>query len=446
MNAPTGQPIRRNLTLLPLIAATYFMVSGGPYGLEDIVQMSGYGRALLLLLITPFIWSLPAALMVGELSAALPEEGGYYAWVRRAMGPFWGFQEAWLSLLASVFDMAIYPTLFVLYLGRFIPSLGNGRNAFLLGAAVIAVCAAWNIAGIRAVGQGSILLMLALLAPFAVLSVLAISHASTPIHRVAIAPTDLLGGLLVCMWNYMGWDNASTVAGEVENPQRNYPLAMVACVALVTVTYLIPVGAAMLAGIDPSRWSTGAWVQAATGLGGSVLGLSVVLGGMICGLGMSNALVLSYSRVPYAMALDGFLPAAFARLHRKTGVPWVSVLVCAAAWTLCLPLGFERLVQLDLCLYGGSLLLEFVALFVLRLREPSLPRPYRVPGGLIGVTALAACPTVLLAVAFVHGRHEMAGPVNAVTMSLILMAGGVLVYFLRRRRAQAIAAASSPQV
>ena len=435
MNA-TRPSVRRSLTLWPLIAATYFMVAGGPYGLEDIVQMSGYGRALLLLLITPFIWSLPAALMVGELSAALPEEGGYYAWVRRAMGPFWGFQEAWLSLLASVFDMAIYPTLFVLYLGRLVPSLGSGRNAVLLGAAVIVVCAAWNIAGIRAVGQGSMLLMLGLLAPFVVLSALAISHAGGTAQRVVTAPADLLGGLLVCMWNYMGWDNASTVAGEVENPQRNYPRAMIATVALVTITYLVPVGAAGLAGIDPSGWSTGAWVEAGRTLGGNALAIGIVLGGMICGLGMSNALVLSYSRVPYAMALDGFLPPAFARLHRRTGVPWVSVVACAAAWTLCLPLGFERLVQLDICLYGGSLLLEFVALFVLRVREPGLARPYRVPGGLIGVTALALGPTALLAAAFVRGRHEVAGPVNAVTMSLILAAVGVGVYFLGRTRSR----------
>ena len=60
--------------------------------------------------------------MVGELASALPEEGGYYCWVRRALGPFWGFQEAWLSLAASIFDMAIYPVTFVLYLSRVAPA------------------------------------------------------------------------------------------------------------------------------------------------------------------------------------------------------------------------------------------------------------------------------------------------------------------------------------
>ena len=152
-------PPRKGLTLLPLIAATYFMVSGGPYGLEDLVQKSGYGWALLLLAVTPIIWSLPVALLVGELSAALPEDGGYYAWVRRALGPFWGFQEAWLSLAASIFDMAIYPTLFVLSLGRLWPSMAAGWHGIAVGAAMIAACALWNIAGARAVGNGSVLLM-----------------------------------------------------------------------------------------------------------------------------------------------------------------------------------------------------------------------------------------------------------------------------------------------
>src|ERR1700749_3607706 len=109
------------MTLLPLIGATFFMVSGGPYGLEEIVQKAGFSRSILILLITPIIWSWPVALMIGELSAALPEEGGYYVWVRRALGPFWGFQEAWLSLAASVFDMTAYLALFGLSLSRVWP-------------------------------------------------------------------------------------------------------------------------------------------------------------------------------------------------------------------------------------------------------------------------------------------------------------------------------------
>src|SRR5438067_502037 len=113
-----GDGMRRKITLLPLIAATYFIVAGGPFGLEDTVSRAGYAGAIAILLLTPLIWALPTALMVSEMTSAVPEEGGYYVYVTRAMGPFWGFQEAWLSLVGSIFDMAIYPTLFVGYLGH----------------------------------------------------------------------------------------------------------------------------------------------------------------------------------------------------------------------------------------------------------------------------------------------------------------------------------------
>jgi len=83
--------------------------------------------------------------MVGELAAALPEEGGYYAWVRRALGPFWGVPGGLLSLAASAFDMAIYPTLFVLYLGRLSPALGAWPLA--IGVLVIAVVGGVHFAG-----------------------------------------------------------------------------------------------------------------------------------------------------------------------------------------------------------------------------------------------------------------------------------------------------------
>ena len=109
------------MRFLPLIAATFFMVSGGPYAIEDILGGAGFGRAILILLVLPFLWSLPTALMIGELASAIPAEGGFYVWVRRALGPFWGYQEGWLSLSASIFDMAIYPAFFVSYLAKFNP-------------------------------------------------------------------------------------------------------------------------------------------------------------------------------------------------------------------------------------------------------------------------------------------------------------------------------------
>ncbi|HWN54601.1 MAG TPA: amino acid permease, partial [Methylomirabilota bacterium] len=104
------------LAFLPFLAVVFFNVSGGPYGVEDAVSVFGPGLALCLLILTPLLVSLPVALAMGELGSALPEEGGYVAWVGRAFGPFWGFQVGWWSWLNSFVDVAVYPALFVDYL------------------------------------------------------------------------------------------------------------------------------------------------------------------------------------------------------------------------------------------------------------------------------------------------------------------------------------------
>jgi amino acid transporter len=410
------------------------MVAGGPYGLEELVAASGFHKAIVILLFVPLIWSLPTALMVAELSSAIPEEGGYYAWVRRAMGPFWGFQEAWLSLSASIFDMAIYPTLFTLYLSRFFPSVASPGRTFALGFAMIAACTAWNLRGARSVGDSSIVMTILLLAPFAAISALALWRGSPASSGAAPHPHSWLVGILVAMWNYMGWDNASTVAGEVERPQVTYPKAILGAVFLVAATYVLPVAAAARGGIDPSAWTTGSWVDVARSLGGPILSGLVVAGGALCGIGIFNALVLSYSRIPAALADDGYLPRILSRRSPATGAPTVSILVCAVFWTACLTLGFDRLVELDVLLYGASLMLEFVALVRLRVREPGLRRPFRIPGGTAGAVAAGVGPAVLLAIALVQNRSERFGPVNALIFGTAVVLAGPILFLLRVRR------------
>jgi amino acid transporter len=413
---------RGGMRLLPLIAATYFMVAGGPYGIEDILGGAGYGAAILILLALPFLWSLPTALMVGELASAIPADGGFYVWVRRAMGPFWGYQEAWLSLAASIFDMAIYPALFVSYLGKFYPSLTAGPGQYGWELLVVVLCVAWNLRGAPSVGNGSMALFVLLLAPFAALVALGLWRGFTlhPAVQWSTAPSQagIATAIQVAMWNYMGWDNASTVAGEVRNPQRNYPKAMIWSTVLVAVTYLLPLGAMALAGVSTARFSTGDWTDVAVLLGGPILGLAVIAGGAISGFGMFNALVLSYTRLPMAMAEDGMLPRVLARRNGR-GVPWVSVLVCGAAWAAALSMTFERLISIDLVLYGSSLLLEFVALVVLRLREPALKRPFKA-GNLAIASLLGVAPAILIGYALYAARAEKIGSISA-----LLLAAGV---------------------
>ena len=431
------------LTLWPLVAATFFMVSGGTYGTEEIVSGAGYGHGILILLFLPVLWCLPTAFMIGELSSALPAEGGYYAWVRRGLGNFWGFQEAWLSLAASIFDMAIYPTLFVFYLKQMSPWFGVGNHGVLAGLFVVVTCAALNLAGIRVVGITSLWLFFLLSAPFAVIVLLAPVRAGAlaagPHAAEAGAGLGLLGGVLVAMWNYMGWDNASTIAQEVERPQRTYPKAMIAAVILVSLTYVLPFAAVYFMGVPATAFAgDGSWAMVAGLVGGKVMGFEwlrflVVLGGMMSAFGMFNALVMSYSRLPLAMARDGMLPKIFAKTSARTQAPWVAILACATCWALCLGLGFKRLVTLDIMLYGAALMLEFVTLVALRIREPQLKREFRVPGGLVGAILAGVFPLALLMIALVQSESQSVLGINGLLFGVLIMAAGFALYASTRK-------------
>ncbi|HVB88477.1 MAG TPA: APC family permease [Candidatus Dormibacteraeota bacterium] len=441
---------RGKLTLLPLVAATYFMVSGGPYGLEDVVRMAGYGGALAILLITPLLWSAPAALMVSELSTAIPEEGGFYIWVQRGMGRFWGFQEVWLTLAGSIFEMALYPTLFVDYVGHFAPAITAGHRGIVIELALIVVCTVWNICGARAVGEGSVWMSVLLLGPFVILTACAVAHwtsvsGSAAPASLLVAPLrasaqnarahfDILGGILIAMWNYMGWDNTSTIAEEVDRPSWTFPRTMLFGVLLVVVSYIIPIGAVARTGISPAGWSTGGWVDVGRLLGGAWLSIAIAIGGAIGAIGTFNALMLSFSRLPLVMAQDGYLPRIFARTNSRTGMPWVAITACALCWGAALFLNFEHLVIMDVLLTGLSILLEFGALVGLRIREPNLARPYRVPGGIWGAVLLGIPPLGLMIAAVVRNRTEAIGSTSSLAVGVVLIALGPIVYFLSRPR------------
>ena len=436
------------------MAATFFMVSGGTYGTEEIVHAAGYGRGILVLLFLPVLWCLPTAFMIGELSSALPAEGGYYEWVRRGLGNFWGFQEAWLSLAASIFDMAIYPTLFVFYLKQLSPWFGTDWHGVLAGLFVVVTCAILNVAGIRVVGITSLWLFFLLSAPFAVIVVMApfkVGAFASGHGAAESTGLGLVGGVLVAMWNYMGWDNASTIAQEVERPQKTYPKAMIAAVVLVSLTYVVPFAAVYFTGIPSSAFGAdGSWATVAGLMGGKWLGFEwlrflIVLGGMMSAFGMFNALVMSYSRLPLAMARDGMLPRIFAKTSAKTQTPWVAILVCAGCWALCLGLKFEKLVTLDIMLYGASLMLEFVTLVVLQIREPELKRGFRVPGGLTGAVMAGVFPLLLMSLAMVKSGSETVLGINGMAFGGIIIGAGIVLYWATKPlRRSVIAPVATP--
>src|SRR5208282_6016477 len=137
----------RKLALIPLVCVMYLVVSGGAYGLEDAVRMAGPRMTLLLCLVVPLTLSLPTALMAAELTALMPVEGGFYFWVKEALGPFAGFAEAYLTILYTAVDMAIYPVLFAGYLSFILPLGPTARAA--IGVALVWLAGGLNFLGVR---------------------------------------------------------------------------------------------------------------------------------------------------------------------------------------------------------------------------------------------------------------------------------------------------------
>ena len=392
--------LRRSLTTLSLVSVMFFNVSGGAFTTETLIVSAGPATGLLIILLVPLLWSLPETLIIGELASMLPEEGGYYRWVYRAFGPFWAFQNGWWTWMYSLVDMAIYPVLFNQYLGFFFPGLSDSVQ-WIISLAVIWIATGINLRGSGKVGLVSLVSGAFILGVFLLVSLAALPHAthlpwqSPGSHTVGAGGLGV--GLSIALWNYIGWDNASTVQGEVRDSSRSYPRALAITLPLVTLGYLVPLSATLSA-TDWTRWREGGWPDIAlmaTGVAGPTLAVLLGVAGMVSAVALFNALLLSYSRIPFAMAVDGLLPRPLAKVDRWS-TPRNAVLASAVCYSVFALLSFVHLVVADVLLYSMALFLEFGALIALRRNEPGLRGSFRIPVGTAGVVALALLPVVIL--------------------------------------------------
>ena len=436
--ARTVPGLRRSLTVLSLVFVMYFNISGGAFSLEGLVAEVGPGMALLIVALIPLVWALPETLIVAELASMLPVEGGYYRWVQRAFGPLAAFQNGWMTWVYSLLDMAIYPVLFNQYLAFFFPHLGGGAR-WLVSLAVIWGATAVNLRGARRVGWASVAAGAFVLGGFLALTLAALPNAGRvpwePFTAGGSAGIGSLGvALSLALWNYIGWDNASTVQEEVVDASRSYPRALFLTLPLVTAGYLLPLLAALSAS-DWSTWREGGWpdiARAAAAWGGGTIAVWLAAAGMVSALALFGSLLMAYSRIPLVMAADGFLPRALARTDRR-GTPRNAVLLSAVFYSLFALLPLGQLVVADILLYALALFMEFAALVALRVREPGLRGPFRLPFGAGGVALLAAVPmAVLLFVVFLGLQDpEMGAP--AILGALGAAALGPVLFLAARR-------------
>ncbi len=404
-----GRSLKRsNLRLITVFFMIYILVSGGSFGIEDMVSSSGPGLTILLLVLLPIFWSLPMALVASELGSALPGEGGFYVWARRGLGDFWGFQTAWWWSLSIFVDSSVYIVLGVGYLKSWMHF--DQFWFYVICWAIIVLFTVVNIYGVQLVALGSSLFSVLIIAPFIVLIVVGLVKWQfdplTPFTPPGVSFFGTNGafglGLAIGVWMYSGYESMSTLSGEIRNPQRVIPRALMLAVPVIIALYVLPTVAGLAGFGHWSVWATQggggyfSFVEIGRKLGGSALGWALLASALLGNLALYLDYLASGARPLFAISADGLFPKSISKVSKRFGTPIAAIVLMAGLNAILIIGPFQNLVVIDVILFTSSYVLIFVAAVRLRVREPGLKRPFRVPLGNAGMVAMVVPPILIV--------------------------------------------------
>lgn len=392
----------KHVSLGQLLAIVYFCVANGPYGLEDAILAGGVTWVCILLVVLPLTVNLPIGLLTSELASAMPQNGGYIIWVSRSFGNFWGFLEGWWSWSSGLFDTALYPFLIVAYFNDFLVTFCSVSlpywTLYGMRVSLCFIVMVLNLLNVQMQGTISLIFAFLCLAPFALLTVVGFGDINWPNVVLGLRNVSQVNWgltLSVIMWVGSGWDSPGTVAGDVKTPKKTYPRAVILAVVLVMLTNLLPV---MVAFSVEKRYETyvsgnAFWATVAYKIGGYWLQVLVILVAIFGNLNLLHVLLTSSSWSLYALALPGLLDVPLlTRLQGSLRTPWVCIVINTAGIMACCLYTFAELVQVTMTLNGLALILQCMALVWLRIAEPKMKRPYRIPASTGGVALFMLMP------------------------------------------------------
>ncbi len=431
-SSKSTQSLLRKTSLFYFVWVMFSYCTGGPFGLEDMVTTSGPGMTLLYLMFIPLFWSIPVSLVSAELTTAMPVEGGFYRWVRAGFGDFWGFLAGWWNWCASFLLGAVYAVQFSDYLGFYIPQLVGWKH-YAVSLLIVALVTWINVRGIDAVGKFATALEIFILLPVVVMVVMGLAKwKHNPFVPVVPPHQPLFNvfgvGLALGLWLYSGYEQCSTVAEEVENPQRSYPLALMIVVPLSIAVYFLPTLASLAALGNWQSWHTRYFSDAAQLIGGPWLGSWMTMAAMITNLSLLNATVLTSTRMPFAMAEDRYLPNTLTRVHPRFGTPWIAIVVSGVVYGLLSVHSLVQLITVYNWLRVATTVMTVLAAWQLRRKMPEMKRPFVIPGGSPGLIAAVIAVVLMSAVALLGSDKY------GLRWGPVALAAGPVVYWGIRRR------------
>ena len=421
---------------------------------SEMVRAVGSPGSVFLVWIFGGVLSLFGALTYAELSAMMPRAGGEYVYLNAAYGPFYGFvygwTQTWVAKSASIAAMA---TLFATYLADFFPALSGVVTTIplpigpdwkpldirweqLAAIAVILVLASLNYRGVKLSGNAQIgltALKLTLIAALIVAGMMSRSSHAANLHS-AISPkpggfAGFFKALVAALWAYDGWNNAGMLGGEIEKPGRNFPRAVIGGTLVIIAIYLAAnlayfsvlnsadVAASERVATDMTRRALGHY-------GAAMVSIAV----MISIFTALNGSILSGSRVPFAMARDGYFFRAAARVHPRFHTP-AGGIGLLGIWSSVLLLSGHYDELYTLVIFPSWILYAMTAasLLVLRRKLPHAERPYRVWGYPVVPILFVMVAGVLLYSTLVASPRESA-------IGFAVIAAGVPFYRVWKRR------------
>ncbi len=391
MAQPTEERLVRGIGRWSLVAvAINGIIGAGIFGLPSKVFDLISSYSILAFAVCAIVVTL-IILCFAEVASRFRDTGGPYLYARAAFGPAVGFEVGWLMWLARLTAFAANCNLLVDYLGYFWPPATTHywREAVIV--AVVVLLATVNTIGVRDAALVSNFFTIGKLIPIILFIAVGLFFISPQNFSPTASPTysAFSTSVLMLIYAFTGFEMAVIPAGEVRNPQRNLPLAILTAIGVVALLYIL-IQIVCIGTLPELATSTRPLADASSRFWGAAGGAIVSAGVIVSIIGNLNVLILAGSRLPFAMAEGGGLPRFVSATHRRFRTPYVAILITAVVMlALTLPSNFYKQVNLSVIARLLSYGLTCAALLVLR-RKSDAPSPlFKAPAGVaVAVTAL----------------------------------------------------------
>jgi APA family basic amino acid/polyamine antiporter len=419
---------------------------------KEMMQAVGTARLVYLVWIVGGVLSFAGALTYAELGAIKPWAGGEYVYIRDAYGPLPGFLYCWTwFLIAKPASIASITAGLVRVLGNFAvfgflaqPILRVGSSYVLTWGTILAIAATilistLNYIGVRKAGNFQLVFTALKVLMIAVIIGAGFSAATGSWSNFGTSFSGAKGGfagfivaLVAALWAYDGWNDLNMVSGEIKNPGRSIPVALIAGVALVAVLYIGVNGAVQY--VMPAAAVAGSQVPASTATQIAIgrAGALLVSAGMALSMLVTlNGTIMSGGRIPFALARDGYFFKALAEVHPRFHTPSLAIVVQAILAILLLlgGGGFKDFIELAIFAEWLFYMIATSTIFVFRTREPNAARPYRMKGYPILPALFIVSAGVLLYYTFTQNIRN-----SALGLGIILAGIPVFLIFARQKK------------